>query len=217
MPLQNRVLPTGEIVASPARGLMMGNRGGRFHRADRTLGPRRWASRAWIACRLNFKGRHRPAMMMANSYTELFFLDEATALAAGHRPCFECRRADADCFARLWAGLRGGKERASADEMDRALHAERLAGPSGPDRWRALRDVPDGTIVEQDGPCLVLAGMLLPWAITGYRPPLSGRPAAVRLITPPAIVAVISAGYPPMVHPSAHPAAASMAVRSTLD
>jgi len=215
MPHRNRVDPFGALIETPARGAWYGNRGCLHDRHGR-ITDRRPPVDQWIVCVLEFKNRRR-TLLQPGRFTELFFLDEATALAAGHRPCFECRRADADCFARLWAGLRGGKERASADEMDRALHAERLAGPSGPDRWRALRDVPDGTIVEQDGPCLVLAGMLLPWAITGYRPPLSGRPAAVRLITPPAIVAVISAGYPPMVHPSAHPAAASMAVRSTLD
>ena len=100
MPLQNRVTPEGEIIATPHRGLMMGNRGGCFHLPDRTLGARRWATRQWIACVLEFKGRHRAAMMQPNRYTELFFLDEATALAAGHRPCFECRRRDAERFRR---------------------------------------------------------------------------------------------------------------------
>ena len=103
MPLQNRVRPDGEIIATPHRGLLLGNRGGAFHLPDRTLGTRRWASRQWIACVLEFKGRHRAAMMQPNRYTELFFLDEATALAAGHRPCFECRRRDAERFAALWA------------------------------------------------------------------------------------------------------------------
>ena len=107
MPLQNRVTPEGEIIATPHRGLMMGNRGGCFHLPDRTLGSRRWATRQWIACVLEFKGRHRQAMMQPNRYTELFFLDEATALAAGHRPCFECRRRDAERFAALWAETRG--------------------------------------------------------------------------------------------------------------
>ena len=92
MPLQNRVTPQGEIIATPERGTVMGNRGGRIHRDDRA----RWKSKAWITCRLSFKSRHRT--VMGNSYTELFFLDEATALAAGHRPCFECRRADALAF-----------------------------------------------------------------------------------------------------------------------
>ncbi|MEO1001299.1 MAG: hypothetical protein AAFW69_11970, partial [Pseudomonadota bacterium] len=105
MPLQNRVTPFGEIEADPARGLWLGNRGGRFHRDDRTLGRRRHASRAWIYCVLNFKGRRRA--VMGPGYTELFFLDEPTALAAGHRPCFECQRARAIAFAEAWgAGMR---------------------------------------------------------------------------------------------------------------
>ena len=111
MPLQNRVTPEGEIIATPARGLMMGNRGGRLHRPDKTLTARRWTSRAWIACRLEFNNRHR-RVMSPNSYTELFFLDEATALAAGHRPCFECRRQDFMAFAQIWAGVDDGSERA---------------------------------------------------------------------------------------------------------
>src|SRR5215510_5847359 len=125
MPLQNRVTPEGEIIATRHRGLMMGNRGGAFHLPDKTLAPRRWATRQWIACVLEFKGRHRE-VMQPNRYTELFFLDEATALAAGHRPCFECRRADAERFADLWAKIQNGDERARAPAMDEVLHAERV-------------------------------------------------------------------------------------------
>src|SRR3954463_13014187 len=106
MALQNRVDPFGEPIATPARGTMFGNRGGRVHRDDRTLGQRRWASRQWICCVLQFKGRHRA--VWRGGYTELFFLDEATALAAGHRPCFECRRRDALAFRAAWARARGG-------------------------------------------------------------------------------------------------------------
>src|SRR3954471_24088401 len=122
MPLQNRVSPFGELFADRARGLFMGNRGGRFHAADRTLSSQRWKSRMWICCRLEFNNRHRG--VWGDSYTELFFLDEVTALAAGHRPCFECRRKDAERFANLF----GNGKRASAGEMDKALHAERLEG-----------------------------------------------------------------------------------------
>src|SRR5262245_10377094 len=125
MPLQNRVTPTGEIIADPARGTLMGNRGGPLHRPDQTLGARRWVSKAWICCRLEFKGRRRQ-VMSPGKYTELFFLDEATALAAGHRPCFECRRAEAEQFARLWAKVHGAHDRARAGDMDRVLHAERV-------------------------------------------------------------------------------------------
>ena len=101
MPLQNRVSPFGELFAASARGTLLGNRGGRIHRDDRTLGKRRFASRQWICCVLEFKGRRRK--VWGDSYTELFFLDEPTALAAGHRPCFECRRAEARAFADAWA------------------------------------------------------------------------------------------------------------------
>src|SRR5205085_5238792 len=137
MSLQNRVTTFGELVAVPARGRFMGNRGGRFHRDDRTLGARRWASRQWICCVTQFKERHRA--VWGHGYTELFFLDEPTALAAGHRPCFECRRHDALRFAECWAAARKMPIRPRAAEMDRALHAERLVGrdkrrhPSGID------------------------------------------------------------------------------------
>src|SRR4029077_11782709 len=104
MPLQNRVTPFGELVAVASRGLLMGNRGGRLHREDRTLRTPRRVSRQWICCVLEFKGRHRA--VWRNGYTELFFLDEPTALAAGHRPCFECRRRNAVAFAASWAAAR---------------------------------------------------------------------------------------------------------------
>ncbi|HLW90790.1 MAG TPA: hypothetical protein VKS78_05750, partial [Roseiarcus sp.] len=118
-PLQNRVDPFGELVAMAARGALMGNRGGKFHRPDKTLGRRRWASRQWICCVCSFKGRRRD--VWGAGYTELFFLDESTALAAGHRPCFECRRAEAEAF-RAAFDERGW---ISAPAMDEILHAER--------------------------------------------------------------------------------------------
>ena len=128
MPLQNRVSPFGELLAVPARGTLMGNRGGRLHGDDRTLGARRWASKQWICCRLAFNGRHRT--VWGASYTELFFLDEVTAFAAGHRPCFECRRQDAERFAQLFVGVDPGAtvKRAAAAAMDDVLHAERVDG-----------------------------------------------------------------------------------------
>jgi hypothetical protein len=126
MPLPSRVDPFGNLFADSSRGLFFGNRGGRFHRDDRTLGIRRWVSRTWICCRLEFKGRHRE--VWGRSYTELFFLDEPTALAAGHRPCFECRRADAKAFAAAFARGHGSGAVPRAPEIDRVLHAERLDG-----------------------------------------------------------------------------------------
>ena len=115
MSLQNRVDPWGVLHAVPQRGTMLGNRGGRFHRDDRTLGQRRWASRHWICCELHYKDLHHEAM--GKGYTSLFFLDEVTALAAGHRPCFFCRRAEANGLSR---------PPARSMDFDRALHAERL-------------------------------------------------------------------------------------------
>src|SRR3954462_1185126 len=126
MPLQNRVTPLGELVADPARGTLFGNRGGKFHRDNRTLGARRWASRQWICCVLDFKGRQRD--VWGRYYTELFFLDEPTAFAAGHRPCFECRREEATAFASAWAKAAHEKKRPSAPEMDIVLQDERLDG-----------------------------------------------------------------------------------------
>jgi len=145
MPLQNRVDPFGELIAAPARGLFMGNRGGRFHTPAKTLTARRWVSRQWICCVLDFKGRHRDAW--GRFYTELFFLDEPTALAAGHRPCFECRRKDAEAFAEKWRKAHGLKSRPGAGEMDEALHRERLSGRTKHLNRVAIDTLPDGAFV----------------------------------------------------------------------
>ena len=209
MPLQNRVTPLGEIIATPHRGLMMGNRGGCFHRPDQTLKSRRWATRQWIACVLDFKGRRRQ-LMQPNRYTELFFLDEATALAAGHRPCFECRRATAMRFAELWSKAHHLPRPARATDMDAILHPERTE-PCGTKRTHiaALAGLPDGVFVlhAANGAAprayLVDAYRLLAWSPAGYETAIS-RPARalIEVLTPPSIVAVLSAGYRPMLHPS---------------
>jgi hypothetical protein len=204
MPLQNRVDPFGELNAVPARGLLFGNRGGRIHRDDRTLTRRRWTSRAWICCRLAFKDRHRA--VWGKSYTELFFLDEPTALAAGHRPCFECRRADALAFAAAWA--RGHDLRASprAGEMDAVLHAQRLDRRTKRRHRAAIDRLPDGAMIalENDQPFAVRGDAVLPWSAAGYGPPRPRpRRIEVDLLTPPAIVAVFAAGYRTHWHPSA--------------
>lgn len=198
-PLQNRVAPDGGLHAVAARGLLMGNRGGRLHRADGTLGAARWRSRAWIACRLDFRGRHR--QVMGEGYTEVFFLDEATALAAGHRPCFECRRADARAFAAAWARAAGLPRPSRAGEMDRVLHAERRAPPETVARGA----LPPGTIFRLDGGFrLCGAGGLLAWSFEGYRP-AADVPAdlPVAVVTPASVRAVLAAGYRPGLHPSA--------------
>ena len=205
VPLQNRVDPFGELFATLARSLFMGNRGGRFHRDDRTLGQRRWVSRCWICCRLEFKGRHRN--VWGKGYTELFFLDEPTALAAGHRPCFECRREDARAFAGAIATALGWRAPPRVAEMDAILHAERLDGRAKRTHRRALDDLPDGaflTLSEAPGAFAVRGAALLQWTPGGYTARRKRlRAGTVEVLTPPAILAVLAAGYRPRWHPSA--------------
>lgn len=200
MPLQNRVDPFGELFVSPSRGLLMGNRGGRLHRADKTLGRRQWVSRQWIYCRLEFNERHRK--VWGNGYTELFFLDEVTALAAGHRPCFECRRKDAENFAALFSGK---AKRANAPAMDTVLHAERLDGKTKRCHRQKIDALPDGAVIVLDGEAYAVCGKrLLRWMPSGYA---GGKPrprkVAVDVLTPPSTLAVLAAGYRPLWHPSA--------------
>jgi len=203
MPLSNRVAPFAELSAHAGRGLFMGNRGGRFHRDDRMLGARRWVSPQWICCQLAFKERHRA--VWGAGYTELFFLDEPTALAAGHRPCFECRRREAQAFAEAWRYAFDLAECPRAADMDRHLHAERLDGRSKRLHRRAVDDLPDGTfVVRDDSAFAVLGGSLLRWTPSGYaerRQMPSG--AIVDVLTPPAIVQVLAADFAPQWHPSA--------------
>jgi hypothetical protein len=202
MPLENRVDPLGELFATPARGLFMGNRGGRIHTDDQGLTKRRWVSHQWICCVLDFNDRHRK--VWGDSYTELFFLDEVTALAAGHRPCFECRRKDAEVFADLWTRTRGLPVRALAPEMDKVLQAERLDGHAKRVHQRRIDRLPDGAVIalEDDGAFAVRDGALLHWTPEGYdsRKPLPR--GSVDVLTPPAILSVLSAGYRPQWHPS---------------
>src|SRR3954462_11166019 len=169
MPLPNRVDPFGNLFADASRGLLFGNRGGRFHRDGQTLGARRWVSRRWICCRLDFKGRHRA--VWGRGYTELFFLDEVTALAAGHRPCFECRRADAKAFAEKWAQGNGGAI-PHAPEMDVVLQSERLEGRAKRTHQMRIEDLPDGAMLaladEPRSAFAVRGSKLLRWSETSY-------------------------------------------------
>lgn len=201
MALQNRVTPFGELIATPARGTMYGNRGGKFHRDDQTLGARRWASRQWICCVLSFKGRRHP--VWRERYTGLFFLDEVTALAAGHRPCFECRRADATRFAQKWVQANGGRV-PKAPEMDVVLQSERLDGRAKRTHEMRFENLPDGAFVtHKDIACVVRGAQLLRWSENGYTEKIVRPRGAATVLTPPAIVAVLSAGYKPQWHPSA--------------
>jgi hypothetical protein len=204
MPLQNRVRPDGAIVALPERGLFMGNRGGQLHRPDKTLTGRRWVSRAWIACVLSYKDRHE-TIMADGHYTQLFFLDEATALAAGHRPCALCRRADFRQFAATWAEHHRLSAPPRATVMDTVLHAERLAGRDKRTFLASIDKLPAGAMVLiNHAPHLVQANGLLAWSSAGYTPASVPPPAeAVPVLTPPSIVGLLRAGYAPMLHPSA--------------
>lgn len=202
MPLQNRVTPFGDVVAAEGRGLLMGNRGILHDNARRIV---RYAQgRRWIACRTEVRGRRR-TLMRPHAYTELFFLDEAAALAAGHRPCAECRHADYLRFRAVWAACHG--EPASADRIDAALHAERLAGRGTKRTYREdVVALPDGSYVSLDGAAwLVWGDQLLEWSAAGYTA-RRARPerGAVEVLTPRSIVGVIRAGYQPAVHPNAH-------------
>jgi hypothetical protein len=202
-PLQNRVDPFGDLVSTSARGLLMGNRGGRFHGAEAKLGKRRWASRQWIVCVCEFKGRQRK--VWGNGYTELFFLDEPTAFGAGHRPCFECRRQDANAFRAAWAASWRCRTAPSAPQMDIALHRERLVGRVKRRHVFVLDDVPDGAMVAHAGRAYAVRGeRLLPWSFEGYAASVP-RPAGmiVEVLTPPSILKVLANGYQPLWHPSA--------------
>ncbi|MBV8344734.1 MAG: hypothetical protein JO190_07045 [Candidatus Eremiobacteraeota bacterium] len=199
MALQNRVTPYGEIVAVPGRGLMMGNRGILHDDARRII--RTFQVKRWIACVLEFRGRRRE-VMTPHRYTELFFLDEAAAFSAGHRPCAECRRADYNLFIGLWGSWSGAP--ATADAMDARLQADRIERKRKKTYRDELAKLPDGAYVALDGQAwLVWDSYLLAWSDSRYT---RGRPRSrgqVEVLTPRCAVAILAAGYHPMVHPSA--------------
>ncbi len=203
MPLQNRVRPDGEIVVSPARGILMGNRGGKLHDVETRTLVRTQSSRQWITCVLQFKSRQR--QVMGNGYTELFFMDEVTALAAGHRPCFECRRTDALLFQAAWQTSQALTAPPKAPDMDRVLSGERRAKRGAKITWSArLNSLPDGVVVRVDGDMLaVRGGNLLPWTASGYGAavPLDLN-IEVEVLTPPTIARILHAGYQPIWHQS---------------
>jgi len=208
MPLQNRVTPLGELVADPTRGLVYGNRGCLHDENGRIR--RRYNGKRWIGCRLEFRGWLRRPLLQPGRFTELFFLDEATAFAAGHRPCALCRRADFDRFAGIWRELHPGE--AGADAIDARLHTERVAAGTRTQRHHSASfgELPDGTFVLAGGaPRLLLGAELLRWTPAGYteRTRRPARGAAV-LVTPPSLVAALRAGWDPLV-PLLHPTARS--------
>ncbi|PWC43115.1 hypothetical protein [Azospirillum sp. TSO22-1] len=195
MPRNNRVTPFGAFIATPARGAFLGNRGCLTGRSDR-IGARRWGVRAWICCRLDYPRATPLPLSGPGLYTQLFFLDEATAFAAGHRPCALCRRADFERFRRHWAHGNGLPAPPRAPELDARLHAERLA-----EHAAALDTLPDGAMVALPGApdtaWLLHGGALHAWTPGGYgerRPRPSGT---ARLLTPPSAVAALADGYVP--------------------
>lgn len=206
MPLQNRITPFGRLEAAAARGAWMGNRG-ILHNARREI-VAQWRSKAWITCRLDWPGVHR-AVFSPHTWSELFFLDEATAFAAGHRPCAYCRRARYNTFKQAWCAanprlLATPHPRATA--IDARLHLERVTRRGEKVTWRTrFGALPDGAFIELDGAAwLVWQGRVWPWSHAGYgraRPPLAAG-AAVSVLTPASIVALFRTGFTPQVHPS---------------
>ena len=205
MPLQNRVTPLGELIAHPARGLVYGNRGC-LHDATGRI-RRRYAVKRWIACRLEFKGWRRKALLQPGRFTELFFLDEATAFAAGHRPCALCRREDYVRFGEIWSALHSGPT--GADAMDERLHAERVGDDVASRRFHRapLAELPDGAFVFESGsPWLVFGRELLLWTPAGYSERRRREPGEAMVLTPPSLVEALRVGWDPAVplfHPSA--------------
>ena len=204
MPLQNRVTPTGEIIATPERGVFTGNRGIIHDPATKTLLKKRWSTPAWLTCVCEFRGRRRE-VMARQSWTELFFLDEATAFAAGHRPCFYCRREDANRFRSAWEAGNGVKG-VRARDIDAVLHRERLE--RGKKRLHPLpmrfEQLPEGAMVQAgEESYLVARGRVLRWSPAGYGAPGSGLADAM-LLTPPSTLRAFIAGYQVVLHPSAH-------------
>jgi hypothetical protein len=202
MPRQNRVTPFGDIVAIAQRGLFTGNRGIIHDPATKTLLKKRWTTKAWLICVCEYKGRRRE-VMGGRSWTELFFLDEAVALAAGHRPCFFCRRRSAEAFRAAWTTARGGKAPFAA-EMDAVLHEERL--DHGRKRLHAMPgdvgELPDGAVIAAAGEAYtIVRSRAFRWSNQGYE----GAPTISRadgLLTPPSTLLAIRAGYRPLLHPA---------------
>lgn len=195
--LRNRVQPDGQIIASSARGLFTGNRG-ILHTSDKVMGATLWKHRAWICCTLDWQGRRRDVMTGRN-WTELFFLDEAVAMAAGHRPCAYCRRADYNAFTEAWG------EKLKAPEMDAILHKARAVNGA-----RSLQThmadavtLPAGTFIKADQVCLLTEDAALPYTAHGYGPPIPRPSGMVTTLTAPPMVDVLRGGYAPTLHPSA--------------
>lgn len=207
MALQNRVDPHSQLHAVSALGAFMGNRG-RLHNSAQQVLRQKTSEVRWITCALCFKDRQRTPM--TEGYTELFFLDEPTAYAAGHRPCYECRRTYYDRFKEFWHGAFPEQQDLSAKAIDKVLHAARLNAGGGQRTWSArLADLPDGTMIEHAGECVLLwQGQQMLWSFAGYTPlQLTLKDdAEVKVLTPEPIVQLFAAGLAETLetHPSAN-------------
>ena len=204
MTLQNRVDPFGKIHAAPSRGLFMGNRGGCFHRDDQTLKPTHWSSRQWIICVLEFKGRRRK-LMQPGLYTELCFMDEATALAAGHRPCFECRRAEALAFRAALMTRKVFEDEPSASEIDSLIAGEMQARirHNLPLAFIDALTLPDAAMFEHQGKAwLKWQDTAFAWSFSGYEGAMALPRGPVKCLTPSATLEALRGGYLPTLHPS---------------
>lgn len=218
MPLQNRVDPLGALHAVSSRGLFTGNRG-IIHDPIRRVINRRWTTRAWIICACSFKDRPARDVMGYNGrsggvgWTELFFLDEVTALAAGHRPCFTCRREAAVAYRAAVARGLGLSAPPSAPEMDVRLHAERRRSGGLPLAVDSVDGLPDGTMVEAGTAVFAVRNKsLIRWSFDGWSADHPGAGAPLRLVTPPTSIAALAAGFRPVWHPSALTLAAGRSI-----
>lgn len=204
MPLQNRVTPFGQLEAVMARGEWLGNRGILHDDARKVVAA--WRSKAWITCRLRYPGVRR-RVFSPHTWSELFFLDEATAFAAGHRPCAYCRRERYNEFKRAWCAANHGGRNLPATAIDARLHAERVAPGGGKRVWYArLGDLPPGTFIVLEGhACLLWRDRIFAWSHAGYtlRRPRVAAATRVGVLTPRSIVATFRAGVRPQVHLSA--------------
>ncbi|MCM0612166.1 hypothetical protein KFJ24_06705 [Marinobacter sediminum] len=204
MPLQNRVTPDGSVKRYSAKGTFMGNRGV-LHDSRKEL-KRQFKTKAWITCLLEFKGRKRE-LMSPNAYTELFFLDEVTAFAAGHRPCAECRRTRYNEFRDAWMRANAGDVSSSirAPEMDEILHRERMDDDKKLTWQSSLADLPHGTMfIVNDESYAVCDGKLLKWSFSGYGSADSETlPEKVDVLTPRSVVNIFTSGFRPEFHPTA--------------
>lgn len=208
MPLQNRVDPWGRFHAVNAHGALMGNRGVLHNEQKQIVAP--WRGKAWLTCKIEFQGIRRK-QFGSGTYSELFFMDEATAFAAGHRPCADCRRDRFNEFKAAWVASNRDllpTARPTMAQIDNVIHSERASKDGDKITFETpLKDLPQGVMVEVSGVALLVwRGALLPWSFDGYASSNDALPPSsiVRVLTPGPVVQVFASGFTPDVHPSAN-------------